>query len=253
MNLEDLSREELISLIKKYDSKKKFGLVWEEEKTRETFEQKYFHFVPQLYELKKQRIVTDINSETNYLIEGDNFFALNLLRYTHWGKIDLIYIDPPYNTGNKEDEEGFVYNDKRVDAEDSFRHSKWLSFMSKRLELARDLLTDSGLIFISIDHNEFAQLRLLCDQIFGEVNFINYLCWKKRSTGGQVKDGSMITQTEFVFIYAKNKSKSKLNKVKNNDAGAEKWRDLRKSGGQWQKKYRPKQFFPFFMIQIKMN
>lgn len=79
----------------------------------------------------------------------------------------MIYIDPPYNTGNKD----FIYNDNYVDKEDSYRHSKWLSFMQKRLELAKNLLKDDGVIFISIDDNEFAQLKLLCDEIFGERNF----------------------------------------------------------------------------------
>jgi adenine-specific DNA-methyltransferase len=251
MNLSDLSKDELIEIINKAEARKKYGLVWEDEKTREHFDFNPAKVLPLISEIKKNRITTAKAEGSNYLIEGDNFFALHVLRYTHSAKIDLIYIDPPYNTGNKEDEEGFVYNDKRVDAEDSYRHSKWLSFMSKRLELAKDLLTDSGLIFISIDQNEFAQLRLLCDQIFGESNFINYLSWKKRSTGGQVKDGSMITQTEFVFIYAKNKTQAKLNKVENLNSGAEKWRDLRKSGGQWQKRYRPKQYFPFFYDPTK--
>jgi adenine-specific DNA-methyltransferase len=251
MDLSDLSKDELIEIIKKAESRKKYGLVWEDEKTREHFNFDPAKVLPLISEIKKYRVGTKEADGCHYLIEGDNFFALNILRYTHSSRIDLIYIDPPYNTGNKEDEEGFVYNDKRVDSEDSYRHSKWLSFMSKRLELAKDLLTDSGLIFISIDQNEFAQLRLLCDQIFGESNFINYLSWKKRSTGGQVKDGSMITQTEFIFIYAKNKTKAKLNKVENLNSGAEKWRDLRKSGGQWQKRYRPKQYFPFFYDSAK--
>jgi adenine-specific DNA-methyltransferase len=107
-------------------------------------------------------------------------------------------------------------------------------------------MSETGFLFISIDENEFAHLKLLCDQLFGEKNFVNYLIWKKRSTGGQVRDGSIITQTEFVFIYAKNKAKGKLNKLPNERAGNHKWRDFRKSGGQWQQRYRPKQHFPFY-------
>ena len=83
----------------------------------------------------------------------------------------MIYIDPPYNTGNKD----FIYNDAYVDKEDSYRHSKWLSFMNKRLQLAKNLLKDDGVIFISIDDNEFAQLKLLCDSIFGENILIETL------------------------------------------------------------------------------
>ena len=86
------------------------------------------------------------------IIEGDNLEALTTLSYTHEGRIDVIYIDPPYNTGNKD----FVYNDSYVDTEDSYRHSKWLSFMSRRLRIAKKLLSDRGVIFISIDDNEGA-------------------------------------------------------------------------------------------------
>ncbi len=102
------------------------------------------------------------------LIEADNYHALSVLNYTHKGKIDVIYIDPPYNTGNND----FIYNDRFVDRNDSFRHSKWISFMEKRLKLAKELLKDTGVIFISIDDNEVANLRLLCDSIFGNDNFI---------------------------------------------------------------------------------
>lgn len=84
------------------------------------------------------------------LIEGDNLHALTVLNYTHAGKVDVIYIDPPYNTGNK----NFIYNDQYVDREDSYRHSKWLSFMHKRLKLAKNLLKEFGVIFISIDDYE---------------------------------------------------------------------------------------------------
>lgn len=97
------------------------------------------------------------------------------MAYTHEGKIDIIYIDPPYNTGNKD----FIYNDSYVDKEDSYRHSKWLSFMSRRLKIAKKLLSDRGVIFISIDDNEQAQLKLLCDETFGENNFLSEIMWHK--------------------------------------------------------------------------
>lgn len=127
---------------------KKYGLVWEEK----------------LEEIKERAIISDSADAPNHiLIEGDNLEALTTLSYTHEGAIDVIYIDPPYNTGNKD----FIYNDKFVDAEDEYRHSKWLSFMSKRLRIAKRLLSDKGVIFISIDDNEQAQLKLLCDEVFG--------------------------------------------------------------------------------------
>ena len=241
-----LSKDELISLVERLEDKRKYGLVWDEEHLPEKVVLDCRSNLPILKPFKVKNVPLADGEVDHVLIRGDNFHALSVLSFTHRNAIDLIYIDPPYNTGNEEDEEGFVYNDKRVDSDDTYRHSKWLNFLSRRLDLAKDLLTDSGLIFISIDEHEFAQLRLLCDQTFGESNFINFITWKKRSAGGQVKDGSIIAQTEFVFIYAKNKKLAKVNKIENPNVGLEKWRDLRKSGGQWQRRYRPKQYFPFF-------
>ena len=130
-------------------------------------------------------------------MEGDNLHSLHLLERTHAGKIDVIYIDPPYNTGNKD----FIYNDKIVDKTDGYSHSKWLSFMSKRLEIARRLLSDTGVIFISIDDNEQAQLKLLCDEIFGSKNFIAQI------TRQVIKGGSQSTNIrrvhDYVLIYVK--------------------------------------------------
>jgi adenine-specific DNA-methyltransferase len=144
----------------------------------------------------------------NILIEGENYHALSVLRYTHAGKVDIIYIDPPYNTGNKD----FVYNDKFVDEDDSYRDSKWLSFMHNRLEIARDLLSERGVIFISIDDNEMAELKLLCDSIFGKRNFIANLIWKKKINGGY--DAQFITtEHEYILMYAKNIDSVRLNYI----------------------------------------
>ncbi len=122
-----------------------------------------------------ESVYAPISPQNHTLIEGDNLHALTTLNYTHAGRIDVIYIDPPYNTGNRD----FKYNDHFVDREDSYRHSKWLSFMAKRLRLAKTLLKDTGVIFISIDDNEQAQLKLLCDEIFGEENFVANVIWQK--------------------------------------------------------------------------
>lgn len=168
-----LSKEELVALVEKLESRKKYGLVWDEERTKEKFEKESENALPVLKEVKSKEIKTDSTKPTNILIEGDNYHALSVLNYTHQGKIDVIYIDPPYNTGKKD----FKYNDKWVDENDTYRHSKWLTFISKRLRLAKNLLNDEGVIFISIDDNEIAQLRLLCNEIFGEQNFINNFMW----------------------------------------------------------------------------
>ena len=134
----------------------------------------------------------------NFLIEGDNLAALKLLEKTHRGKIDLIYIDPPYNTGNKD----FIYNDSYVDKTDTFRHSKWLSFMKKRLEIARGLMSDKGVIFISIDDNEQAALKLLCDDVFGEANFVSDVIWHSKYTTSNDAKG-ISRQHEHVIVFAK--------------------------------------------------
>ena len=130
----DWSKTELVKEIKKLNDRKKYGLVWNEEKTKEIFEKESQGKLPVLTEDVKKSISDDKNklATHNILIEGDNYHALSVLNYTHGGKIDVIYIDPPYNTGN-----GFRYNDKKIERDDAYRHSKWLSFMNKRLKLAK--------------------------------------------------------------------------------------------------------------------
>ena len=162
--------------------------------------------IPVLKEIKAKRILSRDQNQNNLLIEGDNYHSLSVLNYTHKEKIDLIYIDPPYNTGNKD----FVYNDNYVDKEDGYRHSKWLSFMRRRLELAKNLLKESGVIFISIDDNEQAHLRILCDKIFGENNFVANLIWKSKS-GGANDSRFFAVDHEYILVYAKNVDKYALN------------------------------------------
>ncbi|MGT2907329.1 site-specific DNA-methyltransferase [Streptococcus dentiloxodontae] len=197
-NHEDLSKlEKLIELI---DSKR-YGLVWEEH--AELVEEEMKTKIPVFIEDEIRKIHGNPDStDYNFLLEGDNLHSLHLLQKTHKGMIDVIYIDPPYNTGNKD----FVYNDKIVDKTDTFSHSKWLSFMSKRLEIAQELLSETGVIFISIDDNEQAQLKLLCDEIFGEENFICNFLRKTKSMTGDDGNGLNI-QHEYLISYAKNKRK----------------------------------------------
>lgn len=173
--LDGLTNEEKASLVELLRSQKKYGLVWEDKP--EEIETRLVDELPVLTEVQERAIVSDSPDAPNHiLIEGDNLEALTALAYTHEGKIDVIYIDPPYNTGNKD----FVYNDSFVDREDGYRHSKWLSFMNKRLQIAKSLLSSGGVIFISIDDNEQAQLKLLCDEIFGAKNFVENIIWQKK-------------------------------------------------------------------------
>ncbi len=197
------SKTELIREVKKIEKRKKYGIVWEDkpEKVAELCKEK----LPILEEDTKKEIKTDDKKSVNILIEGDNYHALSVLNYTHKGRIDVIYIDPPYNTGNGG---GFRYNDKIVDKEDAYRHSKWLSFMEKRLKLAKNVLKNKGVIFISIDDNEVSQLKLLCNEIFGEQNFIAQLIWKKKAGGGSDTKYYAIDH-EYVLVYAKNEKYQK--------------------------------------------
>nr|WP_300814899.1 site-specific DNA-methyltransferase [uncultured Bacteroides sp.] len=194
--IDGLTNDEKSALIELLRKQKKYGLVWEDKP--EDVEERLREELPVLIEDAGKAIVSeDADAPNHILIEGDNLEALTALAYTHEGKIDVIYIDPPYNTGNKD----FVYNDQFVDKEDSYRHSKWLSFMSRRLRIAKRLLSDKGVIFISIDDNEQAQLKLLCDEVFNQNNYVGEFAWQKRKGGGN--DSAYIAiDHEYVLVYA---------------------------------------------------
>lgn len=196
---DDFSREQLIDLLNKQDielASKKYGLVWDAEKEPEQVVIDCENNLPVLKRIPEKEIRTD-NSDYNILIEGDNYHALTVLNYTHKEKIDVIYIDPPYNTGNKD----FKYNDNYVEKEDGYRHSKWLNFMEKRLQLAHNLLNNNGVIFISIDENEEANLTLLMNKIFGENNFVEKIIWNKRIPKNDKGIGNI---HEYILVYVKN-------------------------------------------------
>lgn len=207
--LEGLTNDEKSELIKLLRSQKKYGLVWEDKP--EDVEQRMVNEQPVLVEVPERAIISDDAEAPNHiLIEGDNLEALTALSYTHIGKIDVIYIDPPYNTGNKD----FSYNDTFIDRENGYRHSMWLSFMDKRLEISKNLLSSRGTIFISIDDNELSQLKLLCDEIFGERNFIACPVRRRRKSQANLSK-NISTIHEYVLIYRKN-IEHELNKVEAN-------------------------------------
>ncbi len=175
---------------------KKYGLVFEEHK--EQIDELLETHTPVLTE--ETDLFINNGGNINFLIEGDNLASLQLLEKTHKGKIDLIYIDPPYNTG-KED---FIYNDKYIGEDDGFRHSMWSSFMSKRLKSARKLLSNDGVIFISIDDNEYAPLKLLCDDIFGAHNLLSIHHIQVRYANKNLNEKKDFQEVcEYVLIYAK--------------------------------------------------
>lgn len=188
---------------------KKYGLVFEEH--REAIDEILEQSTPVLTEEKD--LFIDNGGQMNFLIEGDNLAALQLLEKTHKGKIDLIYIDPPYNTGNKD----FIYDDNFVDDNDGYKHSKWISFIEKKLKIAHKLLGSDGFIMISINDIELCNLRLLCNQIFGENNFLANMIWQ--STPGSNTGLDIKTVTEYVVCYAKNKATCATSSKPVNDKG----------------------------------
>lgn len=211
------SKDELIIELKRI-KETTYGLVWHRNVPQEkidvlinpdsrTPEEMFANEVagkpfPVLKDVKSKEVVSDKKDQTHILIEGDNYHSLAVLNFTHQEAIDVIYIDPPYNTGNDD----FIYSDNFksdfVEKEDPFRHSKWLSFMEKRLKLAHKLLKDSGLILVSIDDNEQAPLKMLCDEIFNERNFIANVVVHSNPRGRQ--SSSHIVEThEYILVYSK--------------------------------------------------
>ncbi|MCI6641061.1 MULTISPECIES: site-specific DNA-methyltransferase [Campylobacter] len=216
---------------------------------------------------------TGKNAE-NVIIKGDNLEVLKILKNGYYEKVKLIYIDPPYNT----DSENFIYPDtfyideivkelkisnemmnffKNITGTKS--HSGWLSFMLPRLKLARDLLKDDGVIFISIDDNEMANLKILCDEIFGEDNFVACLCVVDNLKGNNNTDG--VSQTnEYCLIYAKNREILKINelKIQEDDESLLKWnidefgywkegRNIKGTGENAPREKRPSMFYPIYL------
>lgn len=216
MSEEILKLKKEIERLKKAVKKQRYGLVWFD--VPEAFEDDVENKLPILKEAPENAIKNNDGKPTHILIEGDNYHALTCLNYTHKGKIDIIYIDPPYNTGS----DGFKYKDKRildkypdgteVPKDHPFRHSYWLSFIKKRLELAKNILKNSGVIFISIDDNELAQLKLLCDEIFNESNFISLNVIESGEVFGTKAahvNKTFVKVKDYVLVYAKNKSEIK--------------------------------------------
>lgn len=201
---DDDEMRKVLNMIEAELTLKKFGLVWEEHEERVDIEMK--SQIPVFSEDKTKEILLSDKDEFNFILEGDNLHSLKLLEKTHKGRINAIIIDPPYNTKNKD----FVYNDTKIGDDDAFRHSKWLSFMEKRLSIAKKLLATNGFIMISIDDNEVAQLKLLCDEIFGFENFVVCAPTIMNLKGNQDEYGFAGTH-EYTLVYAKNKSLARMN------------------------------------------
>lgn len=253
--IEGLTNDEKSALIQLLRKQKKYGLVWEDKP--EDVEERLREELPMLIEDTDKAIIsTDTDAPNHILIEGDNLEALIALTYTHEGKIDMIYIDPPYNTGNKD----FVYNDQYVDKEDSYRHSKWLSFMSKRLSIAKQLLSDTGIIFISIDDNEQAPLKMLCDEIFGGDNRIGNIPTIMNLKGNQDEFGFAGCH-EYTLVYSKHKESCNVGKLNINEEDLDNWLQddigyykkgatLKRTGTDAPREKRPYCYFPILISKL---
>lgn len=193
------SKEELLHELKELKKRKKFGLVWEDgpEEVAELCKR----YLPVLTEDVEKKIETSPGEPANVLIEGDNYHALSVLNYTHRKKIDVIYIDPPYNTGNS----SWKYNNRYVEEEDRYKHSKWLSFMSKRLRLAKRLLSDKGVICVTIDDNEMHRLWCLMEEVFGPENHLGTIAIRI-NPGGRKSKRKVALQHEYAIFFSKNPS-----------------------------------------------
>ena len=219
----DYSKEKLIKLIQKLEKeqRKKYGLVWEDHP--EELAEKCKDELPVLQEVKEKEIITDFDKPFNIFIEGDNYHTLWALSYTHRKKIDVIYIDPPYNTGNKT----WMYNNDYVEKNDSYRHSKWLSFLYKRLKLAKDLLKANGVLICAIDENEKLRLGLVLEELFPSHELV-CVTVAHNPRGIQGKNFSYVNEYSFFVLPSGVKS------TENRKIQAEniRWRGLRDNGGE---------------------
>lgn len=206
--------------IKQLKSRKRYGLIWENkpEQVVELCKDK----LPVLKEDIEKELKTDIEKPVNILIEGDNYHALSVLNYTHKGQVDVIYIDPPYNTGSKD----WKYNNNFVDINDNYRHSKWLDMMSKRLKLAKNLLKKDGVLVCAIDENELNRLGLLLEEMFSnhELHCITIV---HNPRGVQGKNFSYTHEYAY-FLLPVGVKKIGHRRIKENDID---WRNLRDNGG----------------------
>lgn len=194
-DFQNWSKEKLLHEYKELLKRKKFGIVWQDQ-IEEVAEQ-CKTFLPVLKDERGKSFSIDKNGINHIFIEGDNYHALSVLNYTHKKKIDVIYIDPPYNTGNK----SWKYNNHYVVKDDRYRHSKWLSFMSKRLRLAKNLLADDGVIIVTIDDYEIFYLGALMDEIFldNKLGVITIM----HNPRGRSDDKFFATSHEYALVYAK--------------------------------------------------
>lgn len=248
---DNYTKEQLIQKIKHLE-KQRYGLVWEDK--MEDVAEQCDQMLPVLHEEKALEITSDESKPNNILIEGDNYHALYTLSFTHQRKIDIIYIDPPYNTGAKD----WKYNNNYVDSKDPYRHSKWLSFMNKRLQLAKKLLKNDGVVCVTIDDYEMPRLFILMEIIFGTDNHLGTLVIRSNPSGRSTVKGISITH-EYALVFGKS-NLSKIGRLprtekqtsrydKQDDKSQFEWVNFRKHGGT--RSESPKMYYPFYLTEKK--
>ncbi len=260
-----LNEKDLLEEIKvlKEDIKKikpkKYGLLWETKDEDVVLQCK--EELPVLVDDNNKEIKTDKSKPVNILIEGDNYHALSVLNYTHQGKIDVVYIDPPYNTGAKD----WKYNNHFVDSLDTYRHSKWISMMNSRIRLAKKLLQNTGIFICAVDHYELFNLGLLCDEIFGEENRLGVITVVHKPEGRQFAN-FFSPSNEFMLVYAKNKNLAKFQDVVLSEEKAEEFNEedekgkfklqnfIRLTDGKYSlRKNKPAGFYPIYVSSDLMK
>ena len=195
-SLGQMSAPELRRLLTEHLTRQKLGLYWERDAIEHDKALNANVVLPRLVP-EWSHTPEGCTEHRNLIIEGDNFDSLRLLRATHAGKVRVIYIDPPYNTGNKD----WVYNDSYVGQNDRWRHSQWLEFLYQRLTLARDLLTSDGVILVSINDENRARLELLMDEVFPGRR-VGCFVWRSRTGGNDTKGAFFSDNHEHVLVYA---------------------------------------------------
>jgi len=247
------SREDLIKKVNALEKRKKYGLVWDSVREPEKVVLDCQNELPVLKEIPKNNIQCGKDQITHILIEGDNYHSLSVLNYTHEKCIDLIYIDPPFNTGASD----WKYNNNYIDANDAFRHSKWLSFMKNRLILAKRLLTTRGFLICAIDANELFSLGLLLDEIFGESNRVGLVTVIHNPKGRNLSK-YFSENSEFMMVYAKDISSALFNDVVidedkqatfdlNDDQGKYRLEPFMRVRTSWSRKNKPKCHYPIYV------
>lgn len=202
--IEGLTQDEKALLIDLVNTKKKYGLVWEDK--REDVEELLREHLPVLKEIKDKAIINGEEYPNHILIEGDNLHALTALTFTHENKVDVIYIDPPYNTGAK----NWRYNNDFVDKDDGYKHSKFISFIEHRIKVSKRLLTAKGILICAIDDYEIHNVRHLLDEVFGEENRLGTIV-VVHNPRGRNDDKFIATMHEYMLIYAKDSTQATIN------------------------------------------